>query len=69
MEVYAGIVGREAAVVFLRWCAERQERPVTARQVLDHWPEVAEKRAAQRDDLQAATINDLITTLQACPAR
>ncbi|MFA7536476.1 MAG: hypothetical protein WCY68_10335 [Desulfuromonadales bacterium] len=67
MEVYAGIIGREAAVVFLRWCAERRERPVTAGQVLDAWPQVAERAAAQRDDLQAVTMNDLISALQLSP--
>ena len=64
MEVYAGIVGREAAVAFLRWQADRRMRPVTAAEVLDGWPEVAERAATQRDDLQAATMNDLITHLQ-----
>jgi hypothetical protein len=68
MEVYAGIVGREAAVVFLRWCAEKQGRPVSARQILDNWEGVAERAAAQRDDLQAATVSDLVTTLQLSPA-
>jgi hypothetical protein len=64
MEVYAGIVGREAAVMFLRWCAERQARPVTAVEILDHWEGVAERVDAQREDLQAATLNDVITTLE-----
>jgi len=64
MEVYAGVIGREGAVAFLRWCAERKGRPVTAREVLDDWREVAGRVAAQRDDLQAATMNDLIATLQ-----
>ncbi len=64
MEVYAGVIGREGAVAFLRWCAEEKSRPVSARQVLDSWPEVAERTAAQRDDLQAATMNDLVTTLR-----
>jgi hypothetical protein len=64
MEVYAGIVGREAAVTFLRWQTDLRWRPVAAREVLDSWPEVAEKVAAQRDDLQAATMNDLVTTLK-----
>ncbi len=64
MEVYAGIVGREAAVAFLRWQADRRERPVTAEEVLNRWPEVAERVALQRDDLQAATLNDLVATLQ-----
>ena len=64
MEVYAGIVGQEAAVSFLRWSRERAERPVTARQVLDEWAQVAEQAGAQRDDLQAVTLNDLVTTLE-----
>ncbi len=68
MEVYAGIVGQEAAVVFLRWCAEQQGRPVTAREVLDSWAAVAQRVEAQRDDQQAATLNDIVTTLQLDPA-
>lgn len=67
MEVYAGIVGQEAAVSFLRWCREQSERPLTARQVLDDWEQVAERAAVQRDDLQAVTFNDVITTLQVDP--
>lgn len=68
MEVYAGIVGREAAVSFLRWCSDEARRPVTAREVLDEWPLVAGRAAAQRDDLQAATVNDLVATLQGSPS-
>jgi MoxR-like ATPase len=67
MEVYAGIVGREAAIMFMRWLADHRHRPLTAAEVLDCWAEVADKAAAQRDDLQAATINDLIATLQVTP--
>jgi len=63
MEVYAGIVGREAAVMFLRWCHDRKGRPVTAEEVLERWSEVAQRTAAQRDDLQAATMNELLTVL------
>ncbi|MDT8442108.1 MAG: hypothetical protein RQ723_10650 [Desulfuromonadales bacterium] len=68
MEVYAGIVGTEAAVSFLRWSRERTERPVTARQLLDDWDTVAGQVCAQRDDLQAVTLNDLVTTLEVDPA-
>jgi hypothetical protein len=64
MEVYAGIVGQEAAVSFLRWTREQAERPVTARQVLDDWLAVADQVRAQRDDLQAVTFNDMVTTLE-----
>jgi hypothetical protein len=63
MEVYAGIVGREAAVMFLRWCHDRKGRPVTADEVLDRWSEVAQRTAAQRDDLQAATMYELLMVL------
>jgi len=67
MEVYAGIVGREAAVSFLRWCREKATRPVTAREILDHWAEVVSRIAAQRDDAQAVTVSDLVTTLEVEP--
>jgi len=64
MEVCSGIVGREAAIMFMRWLADRRHRPLTAVEILDSWEEVAEKAAQQRDDLQAATINDLSAVLQ-----
>ena len=63
MEVYAGIVGREAAVMFLRWCHDQKGRPVTAQEVLERWGDVKERVAVQRDDLQAATMNELLTVL------
>lgn len=67
MEVYAGIVGKEAAILFLRWCSEQQLRPVTAREILDSWDVVAGKVRAQRDDLQAVSMNDLVTSLEVDP--
>jgi hypothetical protein len=67
MEVYAGIIGKEAAITFMRWLADRKGRPVTAAEVLYDWPLVAERAAGQRDDVQAATINDLTATLQISP--
>lgn len=59
MEIYSGVVGREAAVSFLSWCAEQRQRPLTAEQILDHWPQLQEQAAAQRDDVQAASMNEL----------
>jgi hypothetical protein len=67
MEVYSGIIGREAAIMFMRWLSDHRHRPVTAAEVLKSWDDVADKAAAQRDDLQAATINDLIATLHTTP--
>lgn len=67
MEVFAGIVGPEAAVSFLSWTREQTARPVTARQVLEKWAEVSEQVRGQRDDLQAVTLNDLVTTLEVEP--
>jgi hypothetical protein len=64
MEVYAGIIGQEAAIMFMRWLSDHRQRPLTATEVLNAWADVCDKAAAQRDDLQAATINDLTTTLQ-----
>jgi hypothetical protein len=67
MEVYAGIVGKEAAIMFMRWLSDRKGRPLTAAEVLNDWSQVADRAKAQRDDVQAATINDLGATLQASP--
>jgi len=67
MEVYAGVVGQEAAVAFLRWCQQRRQRPVTAREILDSWPEVAERCRAQSQDAQAATLGSLVRELQLRP--
>jgi hypothetical protein len=64
IEVYAGIVGKEAAIAFLRWQAEQQSRPLTAADILNRWPEVADRAARQRDDLQGATINALVSQLR-----
>jgi predicted protein tyrosine phosphatase len=63
MEVYAGVIGREAAVCFLQWCAEQRLRPLTAEDILQRWPKVAEQAAAQRDDIQATTSSDLLARL------
>jgi MoxR-like ATPase len=67
MEVYAGIVGQEAAVAFLQWCHEQKERPVSAREILNTWVDVADRSGAQRHDLQAATLNEVVTELQVNP--
>ena len=67
MEVYAGIVGKEAAIMFMRWLADHKGRPLTAAEVLNDWILVADRAAQQRDDVQSATVNDLIATLQVSP--
>ena len=67
MEVYSGIIGREAAVSFLQWCAEQRVRPLTADALLDDWEAVAEQARNQRDDIQAATMSDLVARLQNDP--
>jgi len=64
MEVYSGVVGREAAVCFLQWCTEQRQRPLSAEVILDCWPDVAGKAAGQRDDIQAASMSDLVTRLE-----
>jgi hypothetical protein len=68
MEVYAGIIGNEAAIMFMRWLADQRHRPLTAAEVLDNWGEVARLAERQRDDVQAATITDLTITLRSLPA-
>jgi hypothetical protein len=67
MEVYAGIVGQEAAIAFLRWQKESRERPLTAAELLDHWPEVAVRAEQQREDQHGATMSSLIVQLKDAP--
>ncbi|MDD2899262.1 MAG: hypothetical protein PHI31_11180 [Desulfuromonadaceae bacterium] len=64
MEVYAGIIGKEAAITFMRWLADSKGRPLTAAEILNDWMQIAGQAERQRDDIQAATINDLIASLQ-----
>ncbi len=51
MEVYSGVIGREAAVCFLQWCREQRLRPLAAADILDRWPEVAAQAATSMDAL------------------
>ena len=67
MEVYSGIIGKEAAITFMRWISDRAGRPLSASEILNDFSRVSGQAARQRDDVQAATINDLITTLQVSP--
>ncbi len=67
MEVYAGIVGREAAIMFMRWLADHRNRPLSADEILNQWERVSEAAAGQRDDLQAATMHELVALLQGNP--
>jgi len=68
MEVYSGIVGRETAIMFMHWLNDHRHRPLTAAEVLNNWDDISDKASRQRDDLQAATINDLTAILQGAPA-
>lgn len=67
MEVYSGVIGREAAVSFLQWCTEQRTRPLSADEILDSWEQVAEQASRQRDDVQAVSMSDLVTRLQSDP--
>ncbi len=64
MEVYAGIVGQEAAIAFLRWQKETRERPLTAVEILDHFGDVAVRAQRQREDQHGASMSGLIAALR-----
>lgn len=67
MEVYAGIVGQEAAIAFLRWQKETRQRPVTAVELLGDWETVADRAGHQREDQHGATISSLLAHLKVAP--
>lgn len=62
-EVYAGVVGNEAAIMFMRWLTDHHNRPLTATEILNSFDEFRERALKQRDDLQASTISDLVATV------
>lgn len=64
MEVYAGIVGPEAAIAFLRWQRETLARPLTANEILTRWAEVAGRAGRQREDQHGATMSGLTAHLK-----
>jgi MoxR-like ATPase len=64
MEVYAGIIGQEAAIAFLRWQGEAAARPLTAQKILDQWDKVAGRAERQREDQHGATMSSLIAHLR-----
>lgn len=63
MEVYSGVIGREAAVSFLSWCSDQRQRHLSAEQILNSWRQVSDQAASQRDDIQAASISELNSLL------
>jgi len=64
MEVYAGIVGQEAAIAFLRWQRETGDRPLTAAEILGQWGDFAGRAEQQREDQHGATMSSLISHLR-----
>jgi MoxR-like ATPase len=66
-EVYAGIVGQEAAIAFLRWQKESRERPLTAAEILDQWADFSGRAERQREDQHGATIGALLACLRISP--
>jgi hypothetical protein len=68
MEVYAGIVGQEAAISFMRWQKETLGRPLTATELLDGWQTFEERAKGQREDQHGATMSSLIAHLKTAPA-
>jgi len=68
MEVYAGIVGQEAAISFMKWQKETLDRPLTAAEVLDDWLTFAGRAARQREDQHGATMSALISHCRTAPS-
>jgi hypothetical protein len=64
MEVYAGIIGQEAAIAFLRWQRDSAGRPLTAAEILDHWRNVAGRAEQQREEQHGATMSGLLALLR-----
>jgi len=59
-EVSAGLVGKEAAVTFQKFCDKEYKKPVTGKEILEHYDKVKEKLSKQRNDENWVTARDLV---------
>jgi hypothetical protein len=62
-EVVAGLVGKEAAVTFQKYCDTQYNRPISGKEILDSFPKFKEKLLKQRNDEMAATAADLLAVV------
>ena len=59
MEVIAGLVGRESAISYIKYCDESYKKPVSGKDVLDHYDKVEKKLKKQKNDEWFVTLTEL----------
>lgn len=64
MEIFRGLIGKEAAVAFIKYLDTSYEKPVTGTQVLTQFAQVKTALKKQRTDENYVTITDLCACLK-----
>ena len=59
-EVFAGLIGKEAAATFMKYRLEKFERPVSAEEIMNNYEQVRNKILNARLDVLNSIINSLI---------
>jgi hypothetical protein len=69
IEVFTGLVGKEAAIAYRKYIDAKFERPVTGREILDEYnnAKVKKKVAKQGNDEMSMTTRDLAAEMNANP--
>ena len=62
-EVCAGLVGKEAAIVFQKFCDKEYKKPVLGKEILNNYEKVKEKLMRQRNDENFVTVKDLVAVI------
>lgn len=63
IEVFAGIVGKESAIAFMKWLSDEKGRALTAEEVLTDFEKIRDRAENQREDMHSATMNEIISYL------
>ena len=64
-EIASGLVGKEAAVAFQKFCDKEYKKPISGKEILNDYAKVKSKILAQRNDEMSVTVKDLIAICKA----
>lgn len=64
MEVFRGLIGKEASIALIKWLDTNYEKPVSGTQILADFDKYAGKISKQKNDANYQTITDLVAILK-----
>ncbi|MEM2928433.1 MAG: hypothetical protein QXP60_05665, partial [Nitrososphaerota archaeon] len=62
-DIISGLVGKEAAVTFQKFCDSEYKKPVSGKDILNRYKNVKEKLESQRNDETWVTVRDLLAVI------